>query len=140
MKVLPIAMGVGLAVAVNLDLALPVHYLLPDEGRFLRSAGVLEDSGYFLSDGLRAGEMPGTAAFYAILGLPLLWLRLVQAFLLPLQAWLVYRICHRIEPRAAILAGCIWALWPEAVFYQSAALSEMLFVTVLLGAMAWRRE
>jgi len=133
-----ICCAIGLAAAWYVDLAyLPDHPILPDESRFLDSAAHLRATGEFLTQLLHAREMPLPAAFFALLGPNLMLIRIVQAFAIPLQAWLVNDIGRRaFDPRVGLLAGCATALYPYFLYFQGLALSETLFTTALLGFVA----
>jgi hypothetical protein len=130
--------AIGLALAWYVDLNyLPDHPLFPDEFRFLESAAHLRSTGEFLTQSLHAREMPLPAAFFAVLGPNLLLIRIVQAFAIPLQAWLLNAIGRRIfEPRVGLFAGCAACLYPYFLYFQGLALSETLFTTALLAFVA----
>ena len=129
----------------------PPRLIFPDESRFLGSAAHLVTTGQFSSGGGRAWEMPGTALFFA----PAVWLfgphdaiipiRLAQAALLVIQCGLIGLIARRLfhDATAAFMASLIAALYPFLLFYQGLLLSETLFNTFFLAAIAallWWRE
>ena len=137
-RILAVFCLIGLAAALFVDLAyLPPHPFLPDESRFLDSAAHLRATGEFLANGAHAFELPLPEAFFALLGPDLIVIRLAQALMVPLGAWLVYAIGRRVfDDRAATLAGCASAVYPYFLFFQGTVLSETLFTTALLGFVA----
>jgi 4-amino-4-deoxy-L-arabinose transferase-like glycosyltransferase len=129
----------------------PSTTIFPDEQRFLSSAIRLAATGEFWVGPDRAWEMPGTALFYA----PAVWLfgprealmaiRVAQSFLVAIQCGLVASMARRLFGNgiAALCATWMVALYPFFLFYQGLLLSETLFDTLLLAAVAalyWWRE
>jgi len=128
----------------------PHATIFPDEQRFLASAARLAATGEFWVGYDRAWEMPGTAAFFA----PVVWLfgangavlpiRIAQAFLLVVQSALIAFTALRIfgKSTTALVAASIVSFYPFFLFYQGLLLSEALFNTLLLAAIAslylWR--
>ncbi len=109
-------------------------------------------TGAFSVRGSRAWEMPGTAAFFSAFiaifaskNAAIIAIRIVQAVLLLLQAFLVGKIARRIFDDRAIgsSAFVMTALYPFLVYYQGLLLSETLFNTFLIAAIAslyWWRD
>jgi 4-amino-4-deoxy-L-arabinose transferase-like glycosyltransferase len=129
----------------------PPTPIFPDEHRFLASAARLAMTGEFWVGADRAWEMPGTALFFA----PAVWLfgpdaavvpiRIAQSILLIAQSALAATIARRIFGRGAVdvIAAILVALYPFFLFYQGLLLSETLFNTLLLAAIAalyWWRD
>ncbi len=129
----------------------PPTTIFPDESRFLSSAARLVATGEFWVNSDRAWEMPGTALFFA----PAVWLfgtngavipiRMAQSILLIAQAALAATIARRIFGRGTveIIATILVALYPFFLFYQGLLLSEPLFDTLLVAAVAalyWWRD
>ncbi|MFN3656964.1 MAG: hypothetical protein ACK4UO_06890 [Pseudolabrys sp.] len=122
----------------------PPGTFFPDEQRFLASAVKLVATGEFRVGADRAWEMPGTVLFFS----PFVRLfgpegaiapiRFAQSLLLALQCGLIAFIAGRVarNETAAFIAACIAALYPFLLFYQGLLLSETLFNTFLLGALA----
>ena len=122
-----------------------------DEHRFLSSAAELVAGGGFRVGADRAFEMPGTALFFT----PAVWLfgpegavipiRMIQSILLIAQAALAASIARRLFGRGVVefIAAIIVALYPFFLFYQALLLSETLFNTLLIAAIAalyWWRD
>jgi len=134
---------------INL-LYFPHTTIFPDEQRFLASAARLASSGEFWVSGDRAWEMPGPALFFT----PMVWLfgadaailpiRTAQSVLLVIQSALVALTAQRIFGKSivAYIAAGLVAFYPFFLFYQGLLLSETLFITLLLAAIAalycWR--
>lgn len=150
-RILPYLACLLACTAVNL-IYIPAAPVFPDEQRFLASAVKLAQSGEFWVGGDRAWEMPGTALFFApsvrLFGAQsaVIAIRFCQALLLVAQCGLVAFITRRIvrSEAAACIAALMTALYPFFLFYQGRLLSETLFNTLLLAALAalyaWRES
>lgn len=149
-RLLPYITCLIACMAVNL-FYFPAATVFPDEVRILGSATRLAASGEFWVGSDRAWEMPGAALFFT----PAVWLfgpgaaiyplRFAQALLVVLQCGLIGAIAFRLtkQPRVALIARWLAALYPFLIFYQGLLLSETLFNTFLLAgfaAMFWWRD
>lgn len=127
----------------------PHATVFPDEQRFMASAVKLAASGEYWVGSDRAWEMPGTALFFApmvrLFGADVLPIRFAQSLLVVIQSGLIAVTAQRLfgTSLAALVAASLAALYPFALFYQGLMLSETLFTTLLLAAVAalyWWRE
>jgi 4-amino-4-deoxy-L-arabinose transferase-like glycosyltransferase len=136
--------------AINL-LYLPNATILPDEQRYLKVALQLARTGQFWVDSDRAFEMPGTAAFFALvielfgkdLAVPVI--RTLQSLFLAAQSILIGLTAARLfkDRLAGAAAATIAAFYPFFLYLQGLLLSEPLFNVLLVAAFAslyWWRE
>jgi hypothetical protein len=148
-RVLPYLACLAACSAVNI-LYFPPALVFPDEQRFWASAVHLAATGQFRAGGDLAYEMPGPAAVFALFihfagaAHAIYAIRGVQSLLLLLQCGMIGVIARRVwrDDAAAFTATCIAAVYPFFLFYQGLLLSETLFDTALLAALAvlfvWR--
>lgn len=124
-------------VGTTIALMLP-YRAMGDEDRFIGEALHFMATGEFRTFSTYiAYEMPGTGIFYALLRANLTAIVIANSLMIPLQAWLVYRIGRRaFSERTGLLAGCAWGVWPPMIFFAPHALSEALFTTLFLGMLA----
>ena len=141
-----------LLACAGIDLFYFPHTLIfLDEHRFLASATRLAATGEFWAGPNRAWEMPGTAIFFApavkLFGADaaVLPIRLAQSILLVVQSALIGLTAQRLFGKTipALVAASLMAFYPFLLFYQGLLLSETLFNTLLLAAIAalyWWRD
>lgn len=129
----------------------PAGLTFGDEHRYLTSALELITQKTFAVGNDRAWEMPGAAAFFA---LPLAiagpeggirLIRVVQSTLLVIQVLLLASIAYHVfkDRRAVVITSMLTAVYPFFIYYQGLLLSETLFNTLLIAAIAalyWWRE
>ena len=129
----------------------PHATIFPDEQRFVASAIRLAATGEFWVGRDRAWEMPGTAIFFApavkLFGAEaaVLPIRIAQSILLVVQSALIGLTAQRLFGKCipALVAASLMAFYPFLLFYQGLLLSETLFNTLLLAAIAalyWWRD
>lgn len=151
----PISVVVGIT-CLCLCVMIDLFYFSPDiifgdEQRFLSSALDFVQTGNFVANGQRAWEMPGTALFFSVFvslfndtHAAIIPIRLVQASLLFSQAVLTGKIAEYIfeDSLAGLCAFAMTAYYPFFLYYQGLLLSETLFNTWLVAAIAslywWR--
>lgn len=143
---------VCLAACLTVDIFyFPAATTFPDEQRLLGAAIRLAATGEYWTGADRAWEMPGAPAFFAIFvklfgaEAAILPIRTAQAVLLVVQSALLAFMAQRIfsDRLAALAAASLAAIYPFLLFYQGLLLSETLFNTFLVAALAalyWWRE
>jgi len=148
-RLLPYLACLAACSAVNI-LYFPPGLSFPDEQRFWGSAVHLAATGAFRVGPDLAFEMPGPAAFFALIirfagaDHAIYAIRAAQSLLLLLQCGLMGSIAKRVwrNDAATFAATSIAAVYPFFLFFQGLLLSETLFDTALLAALAamfaWR--
>ena len=130
-------------------LVLRVGFVLTREDRFYFpdsieystiASNVLAGRGFILSDDRVIPATPGYPAFmaavFAFSNDSLLAVRLVQAVLGALSCWLVFELGRRLfDEKAGLWAAAIAGVYPFLIFYTGLALTETLFVFLLLAFM-----
>lgn len=105
------------------------------------AARIEEGSGYTRLDGLPTAYYPvgypaALSAVYFVFGHSILAAKLFNAVLGAVTVVLVFELARRLfDSRAARAAGLLLAVFPSQIFYTGTILSEVLFTTLLVGAL-----
>lgn len=105
-------------------------------------AGRIEEgSGYTRLDGLPTSYYPvgypaALSAVYFVFGHSILAAKLFNAVLGAVTVVLLFELARRLfDSRTARAAGLLLAVFPSQIFYSGTILSEVLFTTLLVGAL-----
>ena len=120
----------------------PLALSFPDEHRFMGEVKKFSETFSFYTGDSRAWEMPFIAVFYSFFyklfaksGM-LIVLRLIQSFLLIINAVLISKISYMVfkDSLAKNLSLIIMLFYPFFIFYSGLLLSESFFVFFLITA------
>lgn len=102
------------------------------------AASLVQSCSYEQNGAPTAYRPPGYPFFlwavYSVAGIRHVAPLVLQALLDALLALLLYVWLSRSHPRAAVLAGVFWALFPAAVLFSGLLLSETLFTAVMFAS------
>ena len=139
-RALLIILGVAALVRIAVAALFPLQeFYIEDSDSYMRSAGNILAGRLIQSDLV----MPGYPALLALTGAHPATRLCIDILLSLAGVWCLVRLTQAVsgDRVAGLLAGLIWALYPFAIFYTLAGLTETLFVTLILaGFLAYYRK
>jgi hypothetical protein len=135
-----IVLGIAAVARIAIAVLFPVQeFYIEDSDSYIRSARDILAGRLIRSDLI----MPGYPALLALTGAHPAMRLCVDILISLAGVWCLVRLTQAVsgDRIAGLLAGLIWALYPFAIFYTLAGLTETLFVTLLLaGFLAYYRK